>query len=394
MALVNARRTEGGRACVRVQGGLIESVDEQPQGTDRIVDLRGDRLLPGLINAHDHLQLNGLPRLKFRERYRNASEWIDDIRPRLQTDPLIVANRAVPREERLLLGAVKNLLSGVTTVAHHDPLFPALLDAELPIRVVTRYSWSHSLALDGEAAVCESYRNTPPDEPWIIHAAEGTDSVAAAEFAKLDLLGCIGSNSVLVHGLALEESQHRTLASKRGALAWCPGSNLHLFGATLDLDRLEDTRHVLLGSDSRLSGGFDLLEELRTAGEITSLTEAELVDMVTERAARAFRLADRGAVRRGMLADLVVLRAGVDLSQAERVDIVLVLLGGQPRYANDRYRALFDGWDSVQVEVDGQRRWLSAALVARLRGTKATEPGLVLHPADEMQQLSPSAVAS
>jgi hypothetical protein len=44
----------------------------------------------------------------------------------------------VPREERLLIGGVKNLLSGVTTVAHHDPLYSCLQEATFPVRVVTR----------------------------------------------------------------------------------------------------------------------------------------------------------------------------------------------------------------------------------------------------------------
>ena len=93
------------------------------------VDLGGARVLPGLVNAHDHLQLNAaLPRLGFRELYRNASEWIADITPRLSSDPRLMAHRAVPREQRFFIGGLKNLFCGATTVAHHDPRVAALDD--------------------------------------------------------------------------------------------------------------------------------------------------------------------------------------------------------------------------------------------------------------------------
>jgi hypothetical protein len=39
----------------------------------------------------------------------------------------------------LTIGAVKNLLSGVTTVAHHDRRHSDLTDPSYPIRVVAKY---------------------------------------------------------------------------------------------------------------------------------------------------------------------------------------------------------------------------------------------------------------
>src|SRR5262245_29324729 len=71
--------TAGPLSALRVAGGRILETGAVPQAGDRIVDLRGDRLLPGLINAHDHLHLNVYPRLRYRSRYVNASEWIRDI---------------------------------------------------------------------------------------------------------------------------------------------------------------------------------------------------------------------------------------------------------------------------------------------------------------------------
>jgi len=43
------------------------------------IDLAGCTLCPGLINAHDHLELNHYPRTKFREVYDNAHQWGEDV---------------------------------------------------------------------------------------------------------------------------------------------------------------------------------------------------------------------------------------------------------------------------------------------------------------------------
>src|SRR5438552_6391279 len=99
LRLLNADR-HGDITGLRVQAGRIAAFDAAPSPQDIALDLGGDRLLPGLINAHDHLQLNHFPRLGYRERYTHAAQWIDDIRPRLGTDPLLIAGQAVPREER------------------------------------------------------------------------------------------------------------------------------------------------------------------------------------------------------------------------------------------------------------------------------------------------------
>src|ERR1700692_275312 len=143
--LINAQLGGGDMGSLRVVGTRIAALNVDPQPGDLIVDLAGDRLLPGLINAHDHLQLNRLAAHEAQGRYRHARGWISEIDSRRRTDPQFAAGVAVPRDDRLLIGGIKNLLSGVTTVAHHDPLYPFLTDGGCPISVVHDYGWSHSL---------------------------------------------------------------------------------------------------------------------------------------------------------------------------------------------------------------------------------------------------------
>lgn len=377
MTLINADlgRSHG---AVKIADGRIAAVGERSLAGERIVDLEGDRLLPGLINAHDHLQLNHLPRLEPAHRYAHVRGWVADIDRLRRLDGSLRSAVAVPIAQRLLLGAVKNLLSGVTTVAHHDPLHSSLCELQYPIRVVTRYGWAHSLYLDGESRVRESHERTPAEWPWIIHAAEGVDEEAREEFWRLDRLGCLQANTLLVHGVALGGAERRRLAAASAGLIWCPSSNLHLFGATADVAALASEGRVALGTDSRLTGARDLLEELRIASEQAPLTSKALQSIVTRDAARLLRLTDYGLVR-GAHADLLLIPAGMKLERTCRAQVRLVMVSGIPVYGDaDLAQALAPPEHWVEVGVDGRRKALAGFIADRLLGLEAQEPGLEL----------------
>jgi cytosine/adenosine deaminase-related metal-dependent hydrolase len=377
LALINAD-VGGERTTVRIGGGRIVSLGEPPASGEPVLDLAGDRLLPGLINAHDHLPLNHLPRLE-PARYRNVREWIAEVDRRRRLEGALRSAVAVPLAERLLLGGVKNLLSGVTTVAHHDPLYPGLCESRYPVRVVARYGWAHSLRVEGETRTLESQRRTPAEWPWIIHCAEGIDEEAREEFWRLDRLGCLKANTLIVHGVALGPAERRRLSTASAALIWCPSSNLHLFGVTADVTELMPEGRVAIGTDSRLTGSRDLLDELRTAAEGVALSSAALEALVTRDAARLLRLGDSGIVAPGARADLLVLPAGMALERVHRSDIRLVMVDGTPLYADlDLAGELTARGRWAEVRVDGRAKSLEAGLAGRLRGLALREPGLEL----------------
>jgi cytosine/adenosine deaminase-related metal-dependent hydrolase len=367
----------GDTTSLRIRGSSIVALGVSPQAGDRVIDLQGDRLLPGLINAHDHLQLNSLPELDSVTRYRHVREWIADINTRRRSDPAFEALVAVPRDERLAIGGMKNLLSGVTTVAHHDPLYPDMLNPDFPTQVVSDYGWSHSLYIDGEQKVRSAYRSTPPEWPWIIHAAEGLDQEAGNEFERLDALGCLGPRTLVVHGIALDRAQRLRLERASAGLIWCPSSNLRLFGKTANVTELIAAGRVALGTDSRLSGARDLFEELRVAAEVGGLDDPTLESLVTHHSARLLRLSDRGTLRAGARADILILPANMPLARARRTDVRLVLLRGVARYADKDYAqctAPSSRW--VEVRVDGRTKMLDSSLAARLSNASASAEGL------------------
>lgn len=375
LTFVNADMGSELPSTLRIEGPYIASLGEAAAASDRVVDLRGDRLLPGLINTHEHLQLNCFPEVEYGRNYGNASEWVDDLNARTSRDTAFLACKATPRDLRLVQGGIKNLLCGVTTVAHHDPLYPILSNPSYPTQVVHRYGWSHSLWIDGPAKLQASHRSTPPGWPWIVHAAEGVDAEAAGELDRLDALGCLGSNTLLVHGVALDREGRARVADAGAGLIWCPSSNLRLFGRTAEVRELVEQGRVALGTDSRLTGARDLFYELRIASELEALDDAALESLVTSAAARLLRLTDRGVLRAGALADLVVIPAGTSLARVTRGDVRLVLLGGVARYGDpDHLVALLGESQTLAIRVDGCEKRVEKVVGGWFRGSSCGCP--------------------
>ncbi len=369
---------------VEVRGKVIAALDVGSRGPGHRVDGAGGMVIPGLINAHDHLDLNHFSRIKYRSRYRHAVDWIEDIEARFDSDPDLVEPRRFAVADRLLVGVVKNLLSGVTTVLHHDPP-PPPVPRRLPLRVVRRFGFCHSLDR-GDAAA--SFRRTRPDWPWIIHLAEGVDDRAAGELGRLDGLGALGPNTVLVHGVGLNSADRQRLVSRGGGLIWCPTSNDFLFGRTAEVGDLAAAGCLALGTDSRLTGELDVLAELRAAAATGQLPGEQLLPLVTTSPARLLRLTDggRGRIRVGWQADLVLLppaRGGDPASQLlelTRADLRLVMIAGRPVVADPDLEPLFDvtRTPARRVTLDGVDKLMAGRLVEQLHSSSLGEGGLTL----------------
>jgi len=389
VTLTNARVvTEQGTAeSVRFTSRVL-AIGDPPRRGDAVVDARGSFVLPGLVNAHDHLELNHFGRMKFRERYCNASEWIGDMRPRLADDAAIRKARSCPLRDRLFVGALKNVLSGVTTVAHHNPFYRELR-RDMPLRVLRKYGWAHSFLLQDQPAgargerggdVQRRFRSTPPSAPFFVHVAEGVDAVASGELDRLDSLGCLAPNTVLVHAVAIDPAGWRRVASARAGIVWCPASNTFLFGRTIDPAR---TTNVAIGTDSRLTGSRDLLEELRVAYETSSVSPARLLAMVTVDAAAMIRQPLLGRVAVGAPADLLVIprvaaEPGPALVATARHDIELVTIGGRPMFAHPALAGIFNGrrTRARPIHVDDSPKVADAALARRIADCSIVEPGV------------------
>lgn len=377
-----------GAACV-APGGVSRRVLHIRDGrmaasalpTAPLVDLRDHLIFPGLINAHEHLQINAVPPLAADDVFPNSYAWIEAFQAHFNDADVMAALR-LPKALRMRHGALKNLLAGTTCVAQHDPWHAALDAADFPVAVLREFGWSYALGWNSYGPpVQQSFAQTPVDWPWMIHLAEGTDAIAQAELAQLDELGCLAAHSVLVHGVGLREQDIERIIERGAGVVWCPSSNRRLLGRTLHPRRLADAGRLALGTDARLSGSRDLLEELREAATYEALSSAQLLALVSTDAARLLRLDGRGHLQPGAHADLLIVedRGGdpaVNLFGLQRSDIRAVVRDGVPRIADPDFAAWFAlaGIEAVPVLLDGRPKLLASALADP--ALLALEPGL------------------
>jgi cytosine/adenosine deaminase-related metal-dependent hydrolase len=300
------------------------------------IDVTGHMILPGLINAHDHLSFNLFPLLGCPP-YANATEWARDIyKP---DESPVRERRAVPRAVRLEWGGLKNLFSGVTTVAHHDPDPARAFGARFPVRVA-KAGWAHSLAFTPDIA--KRMRRTLRDVPFILHLGEATDADGAREIFELDRMGLLDRRAVLVHGVALDRRGWRLLKTRKASLIACPVSNLFTLRRTLKRSAFQAGVPIALGTDSAITAPGDILDALRAARDVWQLSAARLYRMVTSDAAAILRLNDgRGEIREGAMADLIVIRDRGRSPAATLLDlheIEMSIVGGRIRLASETFQ--------------------------------------------------------
>lgn len=360
------------------------------------VDLEGYTIFPGLINAHDHLELNHYPRSKFREKYDNAHQWGEDMNAWLNDEPY-KSLRAYPLEDRCFIGGLKNLLCGATTVAHHNPPHKCLFRKDFPVRVLKNYGWAHSLHFNTDEEIVQSYRSTPKDWPWFIHLAEGMDVVAAGEYERLEKLGCVDiEKTVLIHCVGMrkpnkpypeaDSTTTNLVAEYVRGVVWCPSTNLYLLGKTL-IDNesrgfLPVVNSLGLGSDSRLTADGDLLDELRVALEGCGQINARFITNLV--------FGDGGFVLHHKsvqdwifgqeYADLVIIKGSSDdavaLCTSRRTDLTLVVKGGVPQIGDPEVMTKFVGVQTVGAVLDGKPKAIHLDLAKRIHANSLKEAGL------------------
>jgi cytosine/adenosine deaminase-related metal-dependent hydrolase len=360
-------------AAIAIERGHIQAISSgAPRRGNNIspstavIDLPGYLLLPGLINAHDHLEFGLFPNLGCGP-YQNSVEWATEIH---HTEASLIArHRKVPKAVRLWWGALRNLLCGVTTVCHHNPLSREMLSADFPVRVVSRFGWAHSLEMDPN--LIHNFDHTPPNLPFVLHAAEGVDAKSAQEIFDLERIQVLGDRTVLVHGLALNPKAVALLNRRRSALVICPTSNQFLFHCAPSSTLIKSLNSVVLGSDSPLTAAGDLLDEINFARNEIGLAPNSLYEMVTARSANVLRLRNgEGRIRAGSIADLIAVQDKA-LTPAETIaqltfdQVELVILSGRVQLASP---SLYDRLpDSVRaglepIIIDGHQRWLRAPI--------------------------------
>jgi len=354
-----------------ISGGRIQQLvapgTAQGSGTD--LDISGQLVIPGMVNAHDHLHFNCFPPYAPGRPFANATNWYAEVRSG-GFDPVTYMVMEIPRKQRLLAGAFKNLLSGATTVVHHDSPLRILFNRDFPV-TVPRIGQCHSLATEPRPE-----RTMPRDRtrPWVIHAAEGTDRSAQDEIEQLAGRGCLGPRTVLVHCLGIDPDHHPEMLAQAGAaVVWCPVSNRFLYDAVAPVQQLLERVPVALGTDAIISSGGTMLDQLRAAREAQpDLGQARLLQLATADGAAIFGLSPaKGVIAEGADADLSLFPIpGNDdpLSApftARRPS--LVVRGGLPLAGEPAFRPLMEqmGLEPRGFSL-GNQQWVIAGRLFRL----------------------------
>ena len=368
---------ESARASIQVTAGRVSHIVSesclssalQPGSTE--IDLNGFLVMPGFINAHDHLQFGLYPRLGDPP-YRNYIDWGTDIHEK--SADVISKYRTVPQDVRLWWGGIRNLLCGATTVSHHDPLWPELQREEFPVRVVQQYGWGHSLALGGDLLRARSV--TPGGSAFIVHACEGVDEQSCDELFGLDRLGLLDASAVLVHGLAINAEGVALMRARRASLIVCPSSNNFLFEELPDMALLGTIDGVVLGNDSPLTAEGDLLDEIRFAIRFCGISPEIAYRMVTEAPAAVLRLGGgEGSIKVSGPGHLIAVRdtghdAAARLQTLSMTDIEFVMIGDRVQLASETIveRLLPQTREGLEpLRIDGTIRWLRAPVRDLLR---------------------------
>jgi len=348
-------------------GGFNESIT---------IDTKGMTILPGLINIHDHLlgtwhsKIGGGP-------YPNVYRWLKAV----EYHPLRIECKKNTEEDIYLLGAYKNLFSGVTTVLDHYIRYDPDFYQALPLRVIHEFgrTWTLREETGWGGTIEEEFSRTNGRQPYVIHIAEGVDGEARSELAALERRGVLARNTVLVHAIALSDQEIELIAQRGATVAWCPASNIFLYGATANLPELLSSGvNVAIGTDSSWSGSANLLEEIlyarRCAEEVFGLPldARTILSMVTTNAATGLqRSGEIGALAPGYLADILVLE-GEESDPYQRAvranpeDIDLLLLEGRPVLGSIRHEDIASARLSSfsRVKVNGREKFVAGDPIA------------------------------
>jgi cytosine/adenosine deaminase-related metal-dependent hydrolase len=345
----------------------------------------GGYIMPGLIDAHNHLEYNTLPLWRVPKRFSNRYQWsgvkaydLDIMKPKT----LLTDGRYMDQQtEAIKYAEVKAMLGGTTSIQGS----PNLLSTRLLVRNIEHgnfgsdriYTRTLSIAdsrfQKDEAIALAQLMDAGKVDAWVVHLAEGTDTKSKDEFITLKKLKLLRDVTVIIHGTALQSGEFQELAHAGAKLVWSPLSNLLLYGKTTDIPTaLEAGLTICLGVDWSPSGSKKLLGEIKIAHEYDKarwghkLSDSELVKMVTVNPAMALGLDDKiGEIKVGYYADLSVFKKHRpdpyrNLIEAIERDVQLVIVGGVPCYGDLKFMKQLKGQGLETLTVQGTEKGLQA----------------------------------
>jgi len=337
-----------------------------------IVDLGEQALLPGLINAHCHLDYTCL-RGKI-QRQKSFADWIRAINEEkaelTAKDYLASINEGFAEAKRFGTTTIANLTGFPELVSQVEaPIrawwFAELIDLRSPIDAenlnaiciqVSRATKSWGLAphapFTASASLYRQCEEIAKRENVLLttHLAESREEMSMFRDAKGELydflkeigrgmgdcgeptplekfIGCLEGNGradwLLVHLNELSERDFDALGKyhDRLSIIHCPRSHYYFGHSQFQFGKLRELGfNICLGTDSLASNDdLSLFAEMRAfEKEFPAVRPEEILEMVTVNSAGALRKQDAlGRIRRGFIADLTAVPVGRSTSLFE-----------------------------------------------------------------------------
>lgn len=384
---------EGGY--VVVDGEHIVEVGWSPYGGPfgiPAVDTHGV-IVPGLVDGHNHVEYNHIPIADLGRRYGNRAQWPNAAR----YEELVKAPKRAVTEAKLTCQAIKHgearALVGGTTAIQGTPQMacarPLVRNLEQTNFCQDRVKQnvldigSFGRSYSGRPSVADTIKNDIAADrldAFVVHAGEGVDHYAHAEWEELESFGLALPETVMIHGTAFDAAQLARAGTAGSKIVWSPLSNLLLYGNTTNVPAAIDAGVLVsLGTDWAPSGSANLLGELKVADHVNqrlwsgALSDEQLVQMVTINPAIAYGLdAFIGSIEPGKVADLLVVRKRTGVSayrsliDARPDDVLLVTISGDPLYGEPlTMDALGKAGDYEVLDACGVPRAIDVTVVAK-----------------------------
>jgi len=348
----------------------VGRAEDLPASDARVVDYPDSVVLPGLVNAHTHLELTAIGQLP---RPASFVDWVLALRRRA----MAVLSDSARVAESTRRGVRESLAAGVTTIGDIT-LNPAVTREVLRASPLRGVSFGEVLGMAGRAgqmkerlaaAVSRTFEREDlragiePHAPYSLdlagyrrcleearrrglllatHLAETADegeflAHQAGEFRRLwealggwtdgvsrakggpiramEGIGLLDYPAVLAHVNYVDDEELAILARGRASVVYCPrtheyfGHRPHRFA-----EMLARGINVAVGTDSGASSpDLNLMDDLRLMHRLRPEVAVDtLFEMATVRGARALGMAGRvGTIEEGKMADLCVFDVGV-----------------------------------------------------------------------------------
>ena len=356
---------------ISILGSQIEGVRATVAGVQGSIVETDSFIFPGLIDLHDHITWNLLPRWRPNQLFMNRYEWqqkaaysiaLDQPHYSISADHELACDADRFGEIKAIVGGATSVVGGLAPTSGSNDnacilgltrnldIYAGFPDSVLNKEKVWYVIFPLEMSLAATVAV-RSGLDSGAVKALLVHAGEGkpTDAAAAREFAMLAKNGdgFLRPGVSVIHGVAFNAADFKQMAKAGVGLIWSPRSNIELYGGTTDvLSAKASGVKIALAPDWSPTGSDGMIEELKYASTWNAaqyppvFENAELVKMATMVPAQLAG-ADKqiGSLAKGMYADLLLIRRkGTDANRAllyaSPADVRLVVIGGVPIYGD------------------------------------------------------------